>query len=101
MLGRHGPVGFRVLGQAGNCLVAVDQDVGEGKQQVRFLVQTHLPLCCPLHCRIGVIARFLQDSLPDAHVLLLGLLPRASQTRDWSQPSVFSNAIAGVNQQLR
>lgn len=42
---------------------------------------------------------YLRDKLPGAHIMLLGLLPRAKGS--YAQPSVLSAAIDKMNEGLR
>ena len=66
--------------------------------------QSHLT-----NCRVQEVVALLRQRLPTAQIVLLGLLPRGTGTaeglpvwdNDHSWPSVYTEAMAAVNEQLR
>lgn len=47
------------------------------------------------------MVRFLLNCLPGTDIVLLGLLPRGFSKTGFALPSIYSGAIANVNEQLR
>lgn len=67
-----------------------------------------MPPCCPPHCapasaacRVLQTLHALHDTLPNTHVVLLGLLPRGGGTTGYRWPSLFTQPFEIVNAHFR